>query len=244
MRIGLISDIHANLQALEAVLEHLRENQVDTIWNMGDSVGYGAYPDEVLERIYQDAILSILGNYDRKVLRIKKKEKKWAEHKIPEKLLAFHWAYKQLSQTCRDYLSSLPEQIRMNIDGWKILIVHGSPVSREEHLTPSTPERRLEELSTIAEAQIVFCGHSHQPFSRQASETWFINPGSVGRPDDGDYRTSHAILDLDANRINVIHYRLDYDVTAATREIRRRGLPEEFATMLEQGRSLDDLQNT
>jgi putative phosphoesterase len=244
VRIGLISDIHANLQALEAVLEHLRENQVDTIWNMGDSVGYGAYPDEVLECIYHDAILSILGNYDRKVLRIKKKEKKWAEHKIPEKLLAFHWAYKQLSRTCRDYLSSLPEQIRMNIDGWKILIVHGSPVSREEHLTPSTPERRLEELSTIAEAQIVLCGHSHQPFSFQASETWFINPGSVGRPDDGDYRTSHAILDLDAKRINVIHYRLDYDVNAATREIRRRGLPEEFATMLEQGRSLDDLQNT
>jgi putative phosphoesterase len=243
VRIGLISDIHANLQALEAVLDHLQENQVDTIWNMGDSVGYGAYPDEVLQRVYHDAILSLLGNYDRKVLRIKKKEKKWAEHKIPEKLVAFHWAYQQLSSTCRDYLSSLPEQIRLNMTGWRILIVHGSPVSREEHLTPSNPVKRLEELSQVVEAEIVLCGHSHQPFSRQVAGTRYINPGSVGRPDDGDYRTSHAILELDAHKLQVTHYRLDYDVDIAIQEIRRRGLPEEFATMLKQGRSLDDLKN-
>lgn len=241
MRIALIGDVHANLPALESVVEHIKNNEVDTIWNMGDAVGYGAFPDEVIHFLQNEYILNILGNYDRKVLRIKKHIKKWKNRKIPIKLLAFKWAFDQLSHGSKDYLASLPEKFELNMSGWKIHLTHGSPASREEHLKPETPESRLRQLSELTKADIIVCGHSHQPFVRRTGGVWFINPGSVGRPDDGDYRTSYAVLKLSVNRIEVIHYRIAYNVNRAAWALRSKGLPEEFAQMILRGHDLDTI---
>lgn len=238
MKVALIGDVHANLPALETVLAHARQQGVAALWNIGDFVGYGAYPEEVVQRLRQEGAISIVGNYDLKVLKFPRKKKKWRQSKLPHKWFAFKWAYEHLSEQSRAYLSSLPKEMRLREAGWQILLTHGSPASNEEHLTPQTPIERLRELAGMAEADAIICGHSHREFARQVNDTWFVNTGSVGRPDDGDPRACYAILNLAPAVFNVTHFRLEYDLDRAIAGIRSRGLPDVFAEMLIQGRDL------
>jgi putative phosphoesterase len=244
MPIGLIGDVHANLSALEAVLRHAHERQVDAIWNVGDFVGYGPFPDEVVERLREENVLSIIGNYDLKVLEIKHKKKKWRRKRAPLKILAFEWAYRNLSKGNRKYLRSLPQEIHMEWEGKRVLLTHASPASNEEALDATTPETRLRELAQMAQADLIICGHSHQPFVRQVDGIWFINTGSVGRPDDGDPRATYAIMQIAPDGIEVEHFRVPYDVESAVQAVRKKKLPEEFAQMLIRGISLDELLNS
>lgn len=243
MKIALIGDIHANLPALEAVLEHAHQHGVDEIWSVGDIVGYGAFPDEVVKLLQKENVKGIIGNYDLKVLKVKQKRQKWKKDSIPEKWIAFNWAYENLSEESIEYLNSLPTEMRLEVEGKKMLLVHGSPDSNEEHLTPDTSEERLLELANIAQADVVVVGHSHQPFKKKVGDVWFINTGSVGRPDDGDPRASYAILSIKKpNIFQVHHYRVEYDVQRAISAIEERGLPKLFAEMIRRGKSLDDIK--
>ena len=202
----------------------------------------GAYPDEVVTRLRETKAVSILGNYDRKVLKLLKKESRWKKSKNPYKLLAFRWAYENLSPENRSYLSRLPQEYHLTVEEWDILIVHGSPASQIEHLTPNTPQERFEELAGLTAARVIICGHSHQPFVRQVNSTWFVNTGSVGRPDDGDPRACYALLQFTPTELSVSHYRIDYNVEAAAQAIQSKGLPELFARMLLEGRNFDVVQ--
>lgn len=244
MRIALIGDVHANLHALEAVLEHARGQGVAAYWNIGDFVGYGAFPGEVVRRLRALEAVSIVGNYDLKVLKVKKKRKKWRKTKRPEKLLAFQWAYDHLPRAERKYLRSLPKERRMEWAGRRVLLTHGSPVSNEEHLTPSTPASRLRELAEGVSADLIVCGHSHRAFVREVDGVCYVNTGSVGRPDDGDPRACYAVLQLEAEALRVDHHRVAYDVDGAVAAIRAHGLPEAFAQMLLHGRDFDTMMES
>ena len=240
MGVALIGDIHANLPALQAVLEHAQQQDVKAIWNIGDIVGYGPYPNQVIKRLRKDDVLSIIGNYDLKVLDIKGKKRKWLNKRDPLKILAFRWAYKNLSKKGRKYLRSLPEEARFEWEGKRILLTHASPASNDEALDATTPEERLRELAQMAQADLIICGHSHRPFVRQVGDVWFINTGSVGRPDDGDPRATYAVLCITSGEIEVEHIRVAYDVESSAAAIRENHLPEAFAQMLIRGISLDD----
>ncbi|MFC1714579.1 YfcE family phosphodiesterase [Candidatus Poribacteria bacterium] len=239
MKIALIGDVHANLPALEAVLGDAHKRGVEAVWNVGDFVGYGAFPDEVVLRLQKEEAVSIIGNYDAKVLKVRKKKKKWKNSKMPGKWFAFNWAYDSLSKPSRKYLDSLPAEVRMEIAGKRILLTHGSPAANDEYIRSSTSAERLHELAELAEADIVISGHSHQPFKEKFEGVWFINTGSVGRPDDGDPRACYAIMQIRPGFFQLRHYRIEYDVDRAVEAIRERGLPEAFAQMMLQGRSLD-----
>lgn len=239
MRVGLIGDIHANLPALEAVLRHAHEREIGAIWNVGDLVGYGAFPDEVVEHLRVENVLSIIGNYDLKVLDIKHKKEKWRRKRIPLKILAFEWAYQNLSRKSLKYLQSLPQEIRFEWEGRRVLLTHASPASNEEALDAATAESRFRELAQMARTDLIICGHSHQPFVRHVGDIWFINTGSVGRPDDGDPRATYAIMQTSQDEITVEHFRVPYDIDRAVAAIREKELPEEFAQMTLRGISLD-----
>ncbi len=243
MKIALIADIHANLQALESVLKHAKEQGAVEIWNAGDIVGYGAFPDEVAKILKKEASKSIIGNYDQKVLRVSKKIDEWKKTKPEDKWKAFSWAYKQLSGESKNYLRSLPAEIRIKVLGSNVLIVHGSPLSVKEHLSPETPPARLRALAKAAKADVIICGHSHVPFVLELDGVYFVNPGSVGRPDDGDPRASYAIMKIKARGVQVTHYRVDYDIDKAVEAIRRHKLPDTFSEMLVKGRAWADLSN-
>jgi putative phosphoesterase len=239
MKVALIGDIHANLPALEAVLDHARSQSIVKVWNVGDSVGYGPFPDEVVQLLRKDNnVLSVLGNYDCKVLEFKQKKEKWRKSKHPDKYLAFKWTYEHLSKKNRKYLRFLSQEVRMKVKGHRILLTHGSPASDSEPLTPDTPDARLRELTKKLKADIVVVGHSHVPFVRQVDDVWFINTGSVGRPDDGDPRACYAILRFEEDGFQVQHYRVAYDVERTVAAIREHNLPEAFAQMFLQGRAL------
>ncbi len=251
MKVALIADIHANLPALQAVLAHARKRKVKAIWNAGDFVGYGPFPDEVVRRMRTEKALSIAGNYDLKVLRADRPQR--AKDKDPEKRYAFKWALDNLSPESREYLAALPKELRMDAAGWRVLITHGSPESNKEHLTPETPKSRLRRLARKAKADLIVCGHSHVPFARRIGQHWFVNPGSVGRPDDGNPQASYAVAELRrvtdesseesrAAALTVRHYRVPYDAVRTAERIRQLGLPESFARMVLQGRSLDGVQ--
>lgn len=237
-KIALIGDIHANLPALERVLSHARRQDVDAVWNVGDCVGYGAFPVETVRRLQVERALSIAGNFDLQVLDFPRRQDLWREMLSPAKFRTFEWTYAQLGAEERRYLRSLPREVRQVVAGQRVLLVHGSPISIEEHLTPATPQARLRELARTASADLVICGHSHQPFVRRVDGVWFINTGSVGRPDDGDPRACYALVDMDTRSLDVQHYRLAYDLERAVAAVRTQGLPEALAQMFLQGRGL------
>ncbi len=111
----------------------------------------------------------------------------------------------------------------------------------KEPLKPGVPEERFAAAGDN-DVDVYLFGHSHVPFARRAADTWFINPGSVGRPDDGDPRASCAMLMIEDGRLEVEHYRVEYDVERAVSQAQACGLPEEFSRMLRQGRSLDHVE--
>jgi putative phosphoesterase len=241
MKIALISDVHGNLPALEAVLEHSCERQCDQLWDLGDNVGYGAFPDEVVSLLAVKADRAIIGNYDLKVLKVPKKRDAWSGKKHPLKLFSFEWTHEQLSESSRQYLSQLPEEIEFDLEGIRIQLSHGGPGGLKEPLKPGVPEERFAAAGDSSIDMYLF-GHTHVPFARRAAETWFINPGSVGRPDDGDPRASCATLMIGNGTVEVEHSRVEYDVERAVRQAKACGLPEEFSRMLRQGRSLDHVE--
>lgn len=244
MKVALIGDVHGNLPALEAVLADADRRGCEAVWNIGDFVGYGAFPDEVVRLLRNRAVTNLIGNYDQKALRFREKDATWHRKKRREKWLAFKFAWEHLSRPSRKWLASLPEQQRLDVAGRRILLCHGSPASVDEHLWPETADARFRELAAMAEADIVVCGHSHQAFVREVGGVVFINTGTVGRPDDGDPRACYAVLDVTPRRLRVAHHRVAYDTERAVAALREAGLPEAFAEMVLRGRSLDGLDPT
>ncbi len=244
INVALIGDVHGNLPALEAVLRDAHAAGAATIWNLGDFVGYGPFPDEVVCRLRRQRAASILGNYDKKVLAFRRKRKKWQVTKAPKKYLAFEFAYRKLSQGSRRYLQSLPRELRIGLGPHRVLLTHGSPAAVDEALGPETPDDRLAYLAGIADANLVACGHSHCPFVRQVDGVQFVNPGSVGRPEGGDPRACYTLLDLAAAEPAIRPRRIEYDVDRTIGAIRAADLPEEFVRMLREGKNLNQVQSS
>jgi predicted phosphodiesterase len=173
-----------------------------------------------------------LGNYDLEVIEGKAKAK-------GEKKIALEFARKELAKSCEYYLHSLPYELRFEVAGKKLFVTHGSPQSIEEHIYHDAPVERLKTLADAAKADVIILGHSHDQFIRQANGFCFVNPGSVGRPGDGNPQTAYVILSFSPFNVELI--RLDYDVTAAADALRKKALPESFAQMLLRGVSLETI---
>ena len=181
--IALISDIHGNLPALEAVLDDIERHAVDEIWNLGDLLGYAPFPNEVIEKVQKVCAANLIGNYDRKVLDFSDKQAKWKHKKPRAKYIGFQWNHGQLTKDNRAALDSLPEQIRREINGRSALLVHGSPASIDELLNSDTPETRFQELAEMAQADLVVCGHRFSPAQPRWRSSWAtVGRGPSARP--------------------------------------------------------------
>ncbi len=233
MKIALISDIHSNLHALKEVLLQAKRHGAQCLWDLGDMLGFGAFPDEVVSLLRKKNMLGISGNFDARIMKFPKKAEQWKHEKDPDKFLMLKYSYENLSPANRKYVKNLPLRREMTIEGRKILLVHASPESDREHLGPETPVERFREISLKSGFDIIICGHSHRPFVRKAGKAVFINPGTVGLPDDGDTRASFAILEINSKKdVKVHHYRVDYDVQAAAAAVIKKDLPDVFSKML------------
>ncbi len=241
MRVAFLTDVHGNLAALQAVLAHARAQGAQAFWNGGDMVGYGPEPESCVCLLRSVESAAVVGNYDRKVLSVPQKREAWSRKKHPLKLKAFLWAYDQLTDASRTYLDTLPERWRADVAGVRVQINHASPVSIQEHLGPHTAHARWHELASLADADLVLCGHTHIAHEHQVNGVHFVNPGAVGRPEGGDPRSGYALLDLADGTAAVTLHRVPYDTEATAAACRAADLPEAFAQMFLQGRPLGEI---
>lgn len=217
VKIGIISDVHANSIALEEVLKELKTKNVDKIVCAGDLVGYNPFPNEVMEIMKNTEILTINGNHDRAVLT---GDTSWFNQPAAEAIV---WTRKALTHKNIEYLKTLERRKTIDIGGLKIAIIHGSPYDDDEYVYPDmvTP-KYLQDTN----ADILILGHSHQQwymdFSRgtyadvaqkdvpigniivttfwpdnlKKQKGLVINPGAVGQPRDYDWRAAYAVLEI------------------------------------------------
>jgi putative phosphoesterase len=233
MRIAIVSDIHGNLPALEAVLADLRAQKPDAIYCLGDLVGYGATPNEVTERLRRDGYPTVMGNYDEGV-GFDREEcgcayREEAERERGQRSL--EWTKARVTAENKAFLRALPSEIRLEADGARILLVHGSPRRINEYLFEDRPLSSFQRLAAASAADVIVFGHTHKPYVKEVDGVTFVNAGSVGKPKDGDWRACYAMLDAARPEFR----RVDYDVNAAAAAIRATDLPHEFAADIESG---------
>jgi putative phosphoesterase len=218
MQVGLISDVHANRPALEAVLEDMPD--VDAIVHAGDVVGYGPFPSEVIEIFRENDIVSIQGNHDRGVLG----DFHDNFHEIPKS--AALWTTEQLTDDELAYIESLPIE-RELYDG-RVKVAHGAP---DKPNTYTYPEDFSADL--LGEESVLVIGHTHLQAKSEFDEGVVVNPGSVGLPRDGDWRAAYAVLDVEAGTVDL--HRVEYPKAETQEKIEAYGLPEVLIDGLENG---------
>lgn len=238
-KILLLGDIHANYPALEAIIKYIRPDRFDWIVNTGDFTVYSTFPNETIEwfRKRKNAVC-IRGNTDRKVLRILK-GKKLKKPGKNEKRVMYFWTSENLEPENISYLQSLRKQTVITVGGLHIGIFHGTREDPDEELVPGAPESRFQQLAKDSGYAVQVMGHSHVPYYRMVDGVHFINPGSVGRPFDGDPRTSFAILKVASGKIAVEHFRIPYAVEDVVKGLKKHKLPDVYAKMYRAGRKLN-----
>jgi predicted phosphodiesterase len=256
MRTLILSDIHSNIDALDAALTAAPPH--DLVWNLGDVVGYNAAPNSVVERVREIGNVFVRGNHDRACSGLSD-----AENFNPIALAAVRWTERQLNDETTRWLREMPrgpiDPLRSRVNGSHVSCVHGSLLDEDQYLL-STQD--AEEQPINEQGRITFFGHTHIQggFAKNADGEWFqlrpvyteenepesyeldlresatylVNPGSVGQPRDRDWRAAFAVYDDDAQRVTF--YRVPYDVRLAQMRIQRAGLPDMLGSRLRVGR--------
>ena len=200
MQYALLSDIHADIRALQAVWNVFEAGGLidRPVLNAGDSVGYGPDPDPCVRFLREHPnIVSVKGNYDKNVALFPEREgeyrKKWAGPR-PDKFQTIQGSSAVISADTRQWLLDLPAEAHLTLDGTSVIVTHYSPGSKQG-LGSWTPDLFLAELAETTEAKVVVCGHTHTPFVRRVGGILWVNPGSLGRDFGGKSR--YALLTLE-----------------------------------------------
>lgn len=238
-KILVLGDIHANYPALKAIQSYVRAYRFDRIINTGDFTVYSTFPNETIQWFRKrKKSVCILGNTDRRILRILK-GKKLKRPKKEEKRVMYFWTSENLLPENVKYLKSLPRQADFTIGNLHVGVFHGTLDDKDETLFPSTPETRFRELAKSPRYQVHIMGHSHTPYYKMIDGVHFINPGSAGRMFDGDPRVSFAILKVYSGKIDVEHFRIPYPVEVVVKGLKKNGLPDIYAEMYRAGKKLN-----
>ena len=247
MRYALISDIHANLPALEAVLFDIAaQPELAGTWHLGDLVGYAPWPNEVVARIAEAGIPGVGGNYDSTVAtdyphcgcRYEDAEQERLSH------LSYEWTRAHVTPETKRMLGALPFRIDVLPEGGhisgapRLVMVHASPTINTLYWTEERPDDfclKMAAHAGLKAGDVIAFGHTHKPWDREVAGIRFVNTGSVGRPKDGDWRAGYVVLTLERNRVEVEMRRVEYDLERAMAGIRGSELPDEFAAFLAAG---------
>lgn len=253
MKIALLSDIHANLPALEACLKEIDKHTPDAVYCLGDLVGYNTWPNEVVNLIRKRNIPTIAGNYDHGIgLGIDECGCAYkTEEEITNGKMSIRYTNDSIGESERNYLKALPAHIRLEYKNEgrnvELLLVHGSPRKNNEYLFEDREEESFLRIFEQANADILCFGHTHKPFHRvfktASGYKHAINTGSVGKPKDGDPRGCFVMITIDPDKtiqmqdfIKVEFIRFNYEIEKAVRAIEESILPNTFATALRTGR--------
>ena len=240
MRYLIVSDLHSNLEALEAVTTAA---DFDRLVFLGDAVDYGPDPEAIVDFLHTEAktgALLVRGNHDEAVAVPQEEfdDSWWSEMAVQ----TLRYSRKRLEKGARALLGELP--LTRNLDlgpAGRALLCHGSPASNLEYLWPDTSNSKLESQlgeEACRDFDFVFVGHSHLQFKRPLGRLKLVNPGSVGQPRDGDPRAAYALFDAAEGELTF--HRVEYPVAATAAKIRDRGMPlaERLVAVLETGGGL------
>jgi putative phosphoesterase len=232
--VAVLTDIHANLPALQAAHARIEELGIQRLYCGGDLVGYGPHPNEVCRLIEETGIPTIYGNYDYAIARdledcgcayVDPYDRELGRKSID-------WTLAHTNQISKDFMRDLPFDFRFDVGGIAVHLVHGSPRKVNEYLFEDKPARLYVRLAATETAQALVFGHTHKPWIREHGGVLFVNCGSVGKPKDGDPRAAFALLELAGGRVIASIRRVPYDAAAVAREVRASGLPDELADRL------------
>ena len=244
MRYALLSDIHSNLEALTATLEELKLLSIDQIISMGDLVGYNANPNECLDIIKENNILSVMGNHDSRAVGMVSAHN---FNSVAKK--AIKWTASTLTEENSLYLKYLPYTLDLD----NIKVCHGWLNSFDKYILDTLDAKENFDLSGD-DKKVTLFGHTHLPCVYVSSSNgvefieksevdiiegskYLINPGSVGQPRDGDSRASFAVLEINDHGIGKVEFkRVRYDIDLTAEKIKKAGLPEALAKRLVIGR--------
>lgn len=226
IKIAVISDIHGNMQALEAVLKDIEAEKCDKIFCLGDLAMAGPEPVKAIEKIKElqnmkDFIL-IQGNTDEMIADY--------SQAVIDKVKAFPVMAKALENdvkiipdNLKEFLRNLPKQVQVEFEGVKVLLVHGSPRKNDENISPDLPIEKIEEMLVGVDADLILCGHTHIPCGYQTSKRQtVVNDGSVGRPFTPNPQACYAIITFTSGDFEVKHKFVDYDKQKASEILAKR----------------------
>jgi predicted phosphodiesterase len=246
MRIALISDVHANLPALQAVLDHVTGDAgIDATYHLGDLVGYAPWPNETVSLLKAFRVEGVSGNYDTTVAtdyqhcgcRYEDPRQEALAHE------SYEWTRKHTSAETKRFLAGLPFRMDLrplggHVAGPTVVLVHGAPTLNTLYWTEDRPDSFCAKMAAATGARkgdVICFGHTHKPWHREVEGVHFVNTGSVGRPKDGDWRAGYAVLELGEGAPEVEFVRVEYDLETAMDAIRRSDLPDDFAEYLATG---------
>lgn len=239
MKIAVISDIHGNMQALNAVLDNIKAEKCDKIFCLGDLAMAGPEPSKTIEKI-QKLIEStdftcIQGNTDEMIANCDNQMIHLLKENNPIMANALENDVTVISEEQKDFLRKLPAQKEIEIEGIKILLVHGSPRKNNENIFNDLKIEEVEEIIKGVDANVIFCGHTHVPCGYQTNtKQTVVNVGSVGRPFSEKPKSCYAILEVKNNEFSIKHNLVDYDVKTASSILQERGFDgaDKLAAML------------
>ncbi|WP_042274578.1 metallophosphoesterase family protein [[Clostridium] dakarense] len=244
MKIAVISDIHSNIYALESVLENINKKDVDMIVCTGDLVGYGTRPNEVIETLKKNKILTIMGNYDDAIGNLKIAcGCAYPDPKDAQKAgLSMHFTSQTTTNENKEYLRSLPKELVFTFDNKTIRFVHGSTRLINEYLKENSKEAD-EVMSELVE-DILVCGHTHIPYAKYYGKKLLVNAGSVGKPKTNRPDANYVIIDIKnedevskiPSSVEVEIIEVKYDFEKIAKEIEENKiLPNDFARLIREG---------
>ncbi|GIM33504.1 metallophosphoesterase family protein [Paraclostridium bifermentans] len=244
MKIAVISDIHSNIYALDAVLADIETKDVDMTVCTGDLVGYGTRPNEVIKTLKKNMILTIMGNYDDAIGNLKIVcGCDYPDPKDAEKAgLSMHFTGQTTTNKNKEYLRNLPKELIFTFDNKTIRFVHGSTRLINEYLKENSKEAN-EVMSELVE-NILVCGHTHIPYAKYYGEKLLINAGSVGKPKTGNPNANYVIIDIKnedeisktPSSVEVEIIEVKYDFEKMANEIEENEiLPNDFARLIRKG---------
>lgn len=229
MRYAVISDIHSNLDALEAVTDEIPK--ATPILCLGDIVGYGSQPNEVIEAVQGlKPLVVLMGNHDYAVVTGD------VEGFSTYAATAIAWTRKRITATNMQFLSNLRSEAYLELESIPVALYHGSPRdSLFEYVYPETSDEEVESLIDVSKCKVVLLGHTHIPMCLSAKGRILANPGSVGQPRDGNPNASVGFLSVSVGECDFNHKRVKYDVESAATKITQSGLPIFLASRLYEG---------
>jgi putative phosphoesterase len=220
MRFAVIGDIHSNKFALESVLEDINSKNVDFVISTGDLVGYMPFVNEVIDMIRANRVLVVQGNHDKRIADSKPVDDEVINSMSEEQIhsgASSAYTNRVITEENRKYLKNLPGQLRIDYDGLKVLVVHGSHRSINEYLYED--KEILEPLSKELDEDIIICGHTHLPYHSIINGKHVINAGSVGKPKHGDSNGVYVIITVEEGKAYSEIVKVSYDVESMVKAI-------------------------